>query len=369
MAYPRPAGRYRLWKEDLRQGQADPAVAAAVGRQLGRIHAGTADDPVVAARFDSEAIFRPIRLEPYLLATAEKHPDRGARWNGWSRRRLPTRRALVHGDVSPKNILIGPKGPVFLDAECAWFGDPAFDLAFCANHMLLKCLWVPVRRRLVPGLLRCARRRLSGLVDWEPAAELEARAAHLLPGLFLGPGRRQVAGGISRRRDGQGPGAPGRPCAAGAPVDRLAAVRDPPGPTSSACREFDGAVRGRRVWDSRGRPTVEVELALAGGATGRAIAPAGASTGSGEAIDLRDGGDAFGGQDVTRAVAAVNGPIAAALAGADAADQAGIDRLLIEADGTDTRRAWAAMPWLQPRWRRPGRRGRRRHAAVASPDR
>ena len=68
------------------------------------------------------------------------------------------------------------------------------------------------------------------------------------------------------------------------------------------------AIRGRRVWDSRGRPTVEAEITLAGGATGRAIAPAGASTGSGEALDKRDGGSAFGGYDVTGAVDAVNGP-------------------------------------------------------------
>ncbi|NBQ76276.1 MAG: phosphopyruvate hydratase, partial [Acetobacteraceae bacterium] len=65
------------------------------------------------------------------------------------------------------------------------------------------------------------------------------------------------------------------------------------------------AIRGRRVWDSRGRPTVEAEITLAGGATGRAIAPAGASTGSGEALDKRDGGAAFGGYDVTSAVDAV----------------------------------------------------------------
>ena len=97
-------------------------------------------------------------------------------------------------------------------------------------------------------------------------------------------------------------------------------------------------VRGRRIWDSRGRPTVEVDVVLAGGAAGRAIAPAGASTGSGEAVDLRDGGAAFGGHDVTQAVAAVNGPIAAALAGVDAVDQAAADARLIEADGTDDRR-------------------------------
>jgi len=97
-------------------------------------------------------------------------------------------------------------------------------------------------------------------------------------------------------------------------------------------------VRGRRVWDSRGRPTVEAELRLAGGAVGRAIAPAGASTGSGEAIELRDGGARLGGRDVQGAVAAVNRDIAAALTGQDATDQGAIDRLLIDLDGTPQKR-------------------------------
>src|SRR3954454_12130891 len=93
-------------------------------------------------------------------------------------------------------------------------------------------------------------------------------------------------------------------------------------------------VRGRRVWDSRGRPTVEAEVELESGTIGRAIAPAGGSTGSGEAVDLRDD-DGF---DVRRAVANVNGPIAAALAKHDAADQAAVDGLLIAADGTAEKR-------------------------------
>lgn len=94
------------------------------------------------------------------------------------------------------------------------------------------------------------------------------------------------------------------------------------------------SVRGRRVWDSRGRPTVEAEVRLAGGAVARAIAPAGASMGSGEAVDLRDGGSAFGGLDVTLAVRAVNGEIARALTGHDASMQGMIDAALIDLDGT-----------------------------------
>ena len=94
------------------------------------------------------------------------------------------------------------------------------------------------------------------------------------------------------------------------------------------------SIRGRRVWDSRGRPTVEAEILLSGGARGRAIAPAGASTGSGEALELRDGGERFGGFDVTRAIASVNGEIAHALSGVDASGQQEVDRILIDLDGT-----------------------------------
>jgi enolase len=94
------------------------------------------------------------------------------------------------------------------------------------------------------------------------------------------------------------------------------------------------SVRGRRVWDSRGRPTVEAEVRLAGGAVGRAIAPAGASRGTHEAVDLRDGGERFGGLGVDRAVAHLNGAIARCLAGRDASDQRGADDALTALDAS-----------------------------------
>lgn len=96
-------------------------------------------------------------------------------------------------------------------------------------------------------------------------------------------------------------------------------------------------VQGRRVWDSRGRPTVEAEVTLGGGAVGRAIVPAGASKGTREALELRDGGPRFGGLDVSRAVAHVNGEIAAALQGREAGDQLALDQCLIDLDGTPTK--------------------------------
>lgn len=177
---------YPLWKEELRLGRADPAVAAEVGRRIGHIHSGTAGRTDIARRFPTDRIFHAIRLEPYLEATAQRHPDLRDILLGLSCDTAAERHALVHGDVSPKNILVGPKGPVFLDAECAWYGDPAFDIAFCLNHMLLKSIWNPDAKEgyhecfgaMAPAWLKC--------VDWEPREQAEARAARLLPSLFLG---------------------------------------------------------------------------------------------------------------------------------------------------------------------------------------
>jgi len=174
-----------LWKNQLRDGNADPGFAALVARALVTIHAKTAADPAVAAEFPTDAIFYDIRLEPYLVATARAHPDRAHRLLALVDATRTNKKALVHGDISPKNILRGPSGPVFLDAECAWWGDPAFDLAFCLNHLLLKCLWTPRAR---DGFLAC----FDALADeyrrgvtWETPDALERRAAELLPGLFL----------------------------------------------------------------------------------------------------------------------------------------------------------------------------------------
>lgn len=174
-----------LWKQQLRLGRTSAAFAAAVGSSLGRIHSATAADPTVAPDFPTDAIFHAIRIEPYLLATARRHPDRAAALTALAGRTARTRCALVHGDVSPKNILAGPNGPVFLDAECAWWGDPAFDLAFCLNHLLLKCLWTPDARA---GFLDCFAALAAAYlarVAWERPAALEGRAAGLLAGLLL----------------------------------------------------------------------------------------------------------------------------------------------------------------------------------------
>jgi len=177
--------QHPVWKARLRDGHIDAAFAAEVGRRVAHIHAATAGEASVRGRFATDHIFHSIRIEPYLVATARAHPDLAPQLDALARDTARTHLALAHGDVSPKNILCGPRGPVFLDAECAWYGDPAFDLAFCLNHLLLKCLW---RQRWGARYLECfdalAAAYLEG-VTWEPRARIEARTAHLLPGLLL----------------------------------------------------------------------------------------------------------------------------------------------------------------------------------------
>lgn len=174
-----------VWKSRLMRGVVDAATAASVGDSLGRIHAATARSEAMAAAFPTDALFHALRPAPYLLATAERHPAAAAALRALVARTEATHLALVHGDVSPKNILIGPDGPVFLDAECAWYGDPAFDLAFCLNHLLLKCLVAPAAIDALLASFAALSEAYLARVDWEAVDDLEARAASLLPGLFL----------------------------------------------------------------------------------------------------------------------------------------------------------------------------------------
>jgi aminoglycoside phosphotransferase (APT) family kinase protein len=171
-----------VWKEQLREGIADPAFAAQVGARLASIHMATAGRDDVARRFATDHIFHAIRLEPYLVATGNVHTDLQGRFRFLVERTASTKACLVHGDVSPKNILVSPRGPVFLDAECAWYGDPAFDLAFCLNHLLLKCLWVPARRS---AFLECFDALARSYLEIASLDGIEERTASLLPALLL----------------------------------------------------------------------------------------------------------------------------------------------------------------------------------------
>ncbi len=188
MAYLDPM-THPVWKAQLRDGLIDVEFAAAVGRGIGRIHAATAGRAELAQRFATDHIFYPIRLEAYLVATAHKHPEVASALHQLVEATQSTKLAVVHGDVSPKNILChqvnGAAMPVFLDAECAWYGDPAFDLAFVLNHLLLKCLWRPQH---AVQYLACFDALVDGYINqvtWEATDSINARTAKLLPGLLL----------------------------------------------------------------------------------------------------------------------------------------------------------------------------------------
>lgn len=176
---------HRVWKSDLLAGRVEPTVAAAVGAVLGRWHAASAADPRVRARFQQRDNFHALRIRPYLVVTAERVPEVRTRLLALADRAATSDVAVVHGDVSPKNILLGPLGPVLLDAECACVGDPAFDLAFCLTHLVLKAVRRPSDASV---LLAAADGLLAGYrptINWEPRSDLASRVAALLPALVL----------------------------------------------------------------------------------------------------------------------------------------------------------------------------------------
>lgn len=180
-----PPQHHRLWKAALLAGDVDPAFAGRVGDVVGRLHKASAADASVEQRFATDANFDVLRITPYLRVSAERNPDVADRLHELADRLAGTRLALVHGDLSPKNILIHPTTAILLDAECAWFGDPAFDLAFCLTHLLLKTRVRPDRaaplREAAERLLAAHRSHL----DWEPPHRFDERVAALLPALLL----------------------------------------------------------------------------------------------------------------------------------------------------------------------------------------
>jgi aminoglycoside phosphotransferase (APT) family kinase protein len=176
---------YPVWKQQLLDGVVDPNVADAVARIIVRIHAASAGNANVASQFRTRESFYALRIEPYLLEAARQNPVASETLNRLAEETLNTKVALVHGDLSPKNVLVGPDGPVILDAETAWYGDPAFDVAFCLNHLLLKCVAHPQFADSYLGCFATFRANYLSEVSWEDALAIETRAARLLPALLL----------------------------------------------------------------------------------------------------------------------------------------------------------------------------------------
>ncbi len=174
-----------LWKTALLEGKPDTGEAVAVARTLGKIHASSVDADFDRRAFNNKNDFESLRLEPYLRFTAHRHPDLSARINTMADQLAESSVALVHGDVSPKNILFRQAHALILDAECATMGDPAFDVAFMLNHLILKSIHLPHSSEN----LRAAALQLwdtyAPFVVWEKTSQMEARISALLPMLML----------------------------------------------------------------------------------------------------------------------------------------------------------------------------------------
>lgn len=173
------------WKSQLLAGNYDIKIAKNIGQTLGKIHNRTANNSKFAKQFANAPNFFALRLEPYLIEAARQNPDIAPQLINLIHINQTTQKSLMHGDVSPKNILVDNTSPIFLDAECACYGDPAFDLAFLLNHMLLKIAHKPHDILEIQKLSRQILKGYLPFVTWEDVKQFQNRCANLLLGLLL----------------------------------------------------------------------------------------------------------------------------------------------------------------------------------------
>lgn len=174
-----------LWKTALLNEQEIKNEAELVGDTLGKIHAASTEKDFDITPFQNSDDFHALRIEPYLLFTAKQYPSLKQQLHKLGDRLYQSKTVLVHGDVSPKNILFRHSVPIILDAECATMGDASFDLAFCLNHLILKAIHLPNSRvKLLSSVLEFWQ-AYKTWINWEDSKELESRICQLLPALML----------------------------------------------------------------------------------------------------------------------------------------------------------------------------------------
>lgn len=178
-------GGFQNWKQALLAGNYQMGFAQQAGRILGAIHARSHNDVALAWKFATHANFYALRLEPYLITTAMRHPQLQKYFDAAVQRIAASRSCLIHGDFSPKNLLVSDDRFVVLDCEVAYFGDPVFDLAFLLNHFFLKALRRPADAleilALASAVWVCYRQAAGPVVE----ADFEQRMTGLLPLLML----------------------------------------------------------------------------------------------------------------------------------------------------------------------------------------
>lgn len=185
-----PLGQ-QTWKAMLLAGEheCDSALATACGHLLGRIHGSSWNDTAITARFADRSFFDQLRLDPYYRQIARVHPDLAPAIDQLIESLSNNRHCLVHGDFSPKNLLVWPGHVMLIDFEVGHFGDPAFDLGFFLTHLVLKSLWAGAHGgnhlALAANFWRAYRQILAAVVDREELVHLERRMLANLAGCLL----------------------------------------------------------------------------------------------------------------------------------------------------------------------------------------
>lgn len=169
-----------MWKAALLDGRVDVDVARTVGRVLGAVHDVASDDENLRSEFANKTPFEQLRVDPYHRTVAERHPDVADAVRAEITRVTSVERTLVHGDYSPKNVLVADGVPWILDFEVAHWGDPAFDAAFMLNHLFIKSVHDPARSDLLREAAGAFWRAYDGAVPWDIERETVAELGVLM---------------------------------------------------------------------------------------------------------------------------------------------------------------------------------------------
>lgn len=202
-------GKYSNWKQLLLAGQARPEHARHAGDILAQIHRHSTGDAEAKRLFDTTPTFFQLRIDAYLLATGAKHPALRSQFETEAARMGAARECLVHGDFTPKNILVNDDCMILLDCEVAWYGEPAFDLASLLNHFALKAL---LHAPNDAGMKAMIQEFWLAYQRTHPYPEIETRVARLLlmlmlarvdgksPVEYLAPGRQEIVRDFVQRQ-------------------------------------------------------------------------------------------------------------------------------------------------------------------------
>ncbi|GAD90647.1 enolase [Vibrio halioticoli NBRC 102217] len=319
-------GDFKNLKTEFLDNNIDEIAVLRTVEALAEIHKVSENDEQAKALFDSTKNFIELRVSPYFYALKEGFPKLAASIDARCERLLEKRYALVHGDFSPKNILIDDDRSVLLDCEVAWYGNPSFDMAFFINHLLLKGVHLnqPKFFALAEKVLAVYSEKFKDIsldiLELLPMLLL-ARVAGKSPAEYLTDESKQLIQPIAEKYIEQS-------------LSSLSELIEELKLHLEATPMIK-SIDAYQIYDSRGKPTVEVEVILDNGVKGFGLVPSGASTGQYEALELRDGDKTkFNGKSVYTAIENIKTIIAPAIIGMDPSQQAKIDETMIKLDGT-----------------------------------